>query len=124
MLRANHPEALVFAIPNGGFRNKLTAARLKAEGVLAGASDLFVSEPRLGYHGLYVEMKRTRGGRVSPKQAKFGKRALARGYAAIVCAGGARSALATIEAYLAENEDLFERRSGGELPERLRRLLG
>ncbi|GLP95314.1 VRR-NUC domain-containing protein [Paraferrimonas sedimenticola] len=47
----------LFAVPNGGFRNKREAARMKAEGVKAGVSDLFLSLPAHGLHGLYIEMK-------------------------------------------------------------------
>lgn len=57
------------AIPNGGLREKRTAAMLKAEGVKRGIPDVFVPVPMWGlvdahpnrcilYAGLYVEMKR------------------------------------------------------------------
>lgn len=36
------PKAIVFAVPNGERRDKITGARLKAQGVLAGAPDLVV----------------------------------------------------------------------------------
>lgn len=36
----------VFAIPNGGSRNKAEAAKLKAEGVSAGVPDLFIPIPK------------------------------------------------------------------------------
>ena len=32
--RASHPSVLIFAIPNGGYRSRVTASRLKAEGVV------------------------------------------------------------------------------------------
>ena len=39
---------LLFAIPNGGLRNRATAARLRAEGVKRGVSDLFLRWPGAG----------------------------------------------------------------------------
>lgn len=59
--------ALLFAIPNGGLRSKITAAKLRAEGAKAGVSDLFlpvacgdrdvVEDAIIPYHGLWIEMK-------------------------------------------------------------------
>lgn len=51
------PEFALFAIPNGGARDPITGARLKAEGVRAGALDLCLAAPRGTYHGWYGEMK-------------------------------------------------------------------
>lgn len=48
---------LLYAIPNGGARDRVTGAKLKAEGVVAGVADLFLSAPRSGFHGMYIEMK-------------------------------------------------------------------
>lgn len=70
---------LLFAIPNGGYRNAVTGAILKAEGVLAGVSDLILLYPRGEYHGLCVEMK-TALGRQSDTQRAFQKRVQAVGY--------------------------------------------
>lgn len=47
----------IFSIPNGGVRNKITAARLKEEGATAGIPDLFLPVARHDYHGLFIEMK-------------------------------------------------------------------
>lgn len=47
----------LLAIPNGGKRNPREAARLKAEGVKAGVSDLLLPLRRLTYSGMWLEMK-------------------------------------------------------------------
>lgn len=61
-LQHNELDCLLFAIPNGGRRDKTTAGKLKAEGVVAGVADLFLSVPKMKNeqcvsHGLYIEMK-------------------------------------------------------------------
>lgn len=48
---------LLFAIPNGGERNKAVAGKLKAEGVKSGVPDLCLPVARGTYHGLFIEMK-------------------------------------------------------------------
>lgn len=47
----------LLAIPNGGQRNPREAARLKAEGVKPGVSDLLLPLRRDGFHGLWLELK-------------------------------------------------------------------
>lgn len=75
---------LLFAIPNGGSRNPMEAARLKAEGVTSGVSDLFLSVPRNGYHGLYIEMKFGKN-TMSENQNKFRKAVTEQGYDFALC---------------------------------------
>lgn len=60
--------SLLFHIANGGYRHPATASRMKKLGVKAGVPDLFLPVPRGGFHGLWVEMKRRKGGKVSPEQ--------------------------------------------------------
>ena len=57
--RTHEQLRLVFAIPNGGFRHKAVAARMKAEGVEPGIPDIFVSVPKDGFSVMYIEMKST-----------------------------------------------------------------
>jgi hypothetical protein len=61
--RARWPRVLIFAIPNGGKRNIATAKRLHREGVVPGIPDLFIPA-----WGIWIEMKRQKGGRLSPEQ--------------------------------------------------------
>lgn len=57
-LQTDYPELkLAFAIPNGGHRDKITAARMKAEGAKAGVWDIFLPVPNGRWHGLFIEMK-------------------------------------------------------------------
>lgn len=61
--RQTWPSVRIFAIPNGGARSPATAGRLKAEGVSSGVPDLFIPA-----WGLWVEMKRSKGGSLSAEQ--------------------------------------------------------
>jgi hypothetical protein len=89
----------MFAIPNGGQRSRVTGAMLKAEGVRAGCPDLFLPAPSGNYHGLFIELKRRDGGKVSPTQADWINRLNKAGYLAIV-AYGAKEAVKVIVDYL------------------------
>ena len=74
--RLQHPDKrlLLFAVPNGGFRIASEAARLYAEGVVPGVSDLIYLEPRGGYGALCIEMKTTlTGSRQSDRQKEWQK---------------------------------------------------
>lgn len=73
-----------FSVPNGGRRDTVTGAILKAEGALAGVADLFLSVPNNVHHGLYVEMK-TRKGRQQDSQKAFQKAVEAQGYRYEIC---------------------------------------
>lgn len=48
----------MYAVPNGGERNKIVAAKMKAEGVKRGISDICLPFARHGYHSFYIEMKK------------------------------------------------------------------
>lgn len=99
--------ALLFAIPNGGKRDKITGARMRAEGVKPGVPDIFWALPRSRpnpyggtltgkfYHGLFLEMKVGSGG-LSSDQEEWRDRLKNQGYAYAVCYGymSARAVLA------------------------------
>ena len=53
--------AEMYAIPNGGERNKIVAARLKAEGVKAGTPDTHLPVGNSEHKSLYIEMKKVTG---------------------------------------------------------------
>lgn len=80
---------MLFSIPNGGDRNPIVGKKLKAEGVRKGVPDLCLCLPRGGYHGLFIEMKRQKGGAVSPEQKAWIAALNALGYRAEVCKGAA-----------------------------------
>jgi hypothetical protein len=61
--RKSYPDVRIFAIPNGGLRNKITAGKLKVEGVTAGVPDLFIPEWLV-----WIEMKTEGKGKVSAQQ--------------------------------------------------------
>lgn len=93
MSSGKHPElSLMFHIPNGGQRKKSEAARLKAEGVKSGVPDIMLPVARGGYHGLFVEMKRQKGGRLEDAQRDWLDRLSGQGYKAVVCKGWAAAA--------------------------------
>lgn len=80
---------LLFHIPNGGSRNKITnsqgkkfsleAIEFKRMGVRRGTADLFLSIPNEKYFGFYIEMKRE-GEQQSYDQREFEKEVTSLGY--------------------------------------------
>lgn len=77
---------LFFSVPNGGYRNKAEAARLKAEGANAGVSDLILQLPAGKWSSLNIEMKAGSSQREEQKryqvcvQASGGRYELCRSY--------------------------------------------
>lgn len=100
----------LFAIPNGGERNKIVASRMKAEGVRSGVPDVMLPVPapsihdpdygginRVWYNGLVIEIKRPSArlkrepkhkwdtGGVSEDQIKWLNALEALGHKVVVC---------------------------------------
>jgi hypothetical protein len=83
-----YPELnLIYHIPNGGIRSKAEAGRFKAEGVKAGVPDICLPVARGGFHGLYIELKRQKGGQVSDNQKSWLEKLDREGYRIAVCKG-------------------------------------
>lgn len=92
----------MFAIPNGGLRNKVTAARLRSEGTKAGVWDIFLPIPSKGYHGMFLEMKFGKN-RLTENQKEFGEFVNGKGYYTAV-AYSADEAMREIDQYLDAND--------------------
>lgn len=83
-LAPQHPElAMLFHVPNGGYRARRTAGRMKAAGQRKGVPDLWLPIPRRGYHGLVIELKAAKG-RPTPEQSDWLARLNAEGYKATI----------------------------------------
>lgn len=100
----------VFAVPNGGHRNPVVAARLKAEGVTAGVPDLFVRVPAGKFHGMQLEAKR-KGGRTTPEQLEQLEACREMGYYAVVAEGFDDMRLVTTQ-YLMQSWRVLDRWRG------------
>lgn len=71
----------LLAIPNGGRRTPREGARLKAEGVKPGVSDLLLPLRRGGFAGLWLELKAP-GEKPNPRQREWIERMRRAGYCA------------------------------------------
>lgn len=95
-----YPElATLFHIPNGGSRDYREAHNLRLQGVKRGVPDIFLPAARKGFHGLFIELKRTKGGKVSEDQRAWLDALTRQGYRAVVCYGF-EEAQHEIESYL------------------------
>lgn len=74
----------LFAVPNGGRRDKVTGAKLKAEGALAGVADLILLKSNGKYGALLIEMK-TPTGRQQESQKEWERLISADGYKYVIC---------------------------------------
>jgi hypothetical protein len=110
LMKDRHRElSLLYAIPNGARVSMGTAVKLKRAGLKAGVPDVCLpvrqckdDRQRGGeflYAGLYIELKRQRGGRRSAEQTAWMKALAAEGYQTAV-AKGARHAIRIICEYL------------------------
>jgi|APGre2960657373_1045057.scaffolds.fasta_scaffold01179_4 hypothetical protein len=90
---------LLFAVPNGGKRDYVTAARMQAEGVKRGVPDVCLPVPAGGYHGLWLELKAGKN-TLSEEQAVWLNLLRAHGYVVDVVRDDWEQAKRIIEHYL------------------------
>lgn len=76
-LKNHNNRGLIFAVPNGSFRDIREAVKLKATGTLSGVSDLIVITPNGKL--LFIEVK-TEFGKQSEMQIEFENRVKNLGY--------------------------------------------
>ena len=77
----------------------------KEQGSKKGYPDIFLPVKNKGFSGLFIELKRIKGGSVSKEQKEFLKRLNDQGFKAVVCKGY-KEAVSVIKNYLNIREDL------------------
>lgn len=102
--KKKYPElALAHASLNGVKLSPGAAIKAKKQGMVAGVPDIFLpvamSIEREDYYGLFIELKRIKGSKVSPEQKLFMAVLENQGYKCSVCYG-ADEAIETIKQYL------------------------
>lgn len=75
------PEVVWMHTPNGGKRDAVAGAKLKAMGALPGVPDLYIAWPG---HTLWIELKAPKGS-VSEAQRTFAHRAINIGHDVHIC---------------------------------------
>jgi VRR-NUC domain-containing protein len=91
-------------IPNEGKRHPNVGFNLVAKGLRAGVSDFFIPYPTKSYHGLWIELKKTKYYKIQPNQIEWIERMKSLGYAADF-AYGWEDAKNKIEDYLRDFND-------------------
>jgi hypothetical protein len=102
----NHPDKRLlkaFAIPNGTYKNRRSAVKHQQTGLKSGIPDIMVPIAIGGYHGLFIEMKRRKGGQLSSNQKDRIAGLLEEGYMVVTCKGW-HSAQRAITEYLNAQE--------------------
>jgi hypothetical protein len=88
LLRILRQQGVVFfAVPNGGKRNQREAAGLRRQGVQSGVPDLILPGHDARWRCMGIEMKRAKGGKVSPEQEAWHGLLRACGWRILVCHG-------------------------------------
>lgn len=86
LISTEYPEILFCATVGGARMSIAEAKKIKRAGYRKGIPDVIFYEPRMGYMGLCIEIKK-KGGRTSPHQRQWKADLLKRGYQAVVCIG-------------------------------------
>ena len=85
-------------VPNEGKLTLANGRELARMGLRRGFPDLFIPAARKGFHGLFIELKRVKGGHMTEHQQKWIDYLNRHGYRAVVCYG-ADEAIGEIKSY-------------------------
>lgn len=80
--RMQYSGVRIFAVPNAAMRSYELAAYLKSEGLSPGCPDLWIPE-----WSMAIEMKRQKGGNISPEQEAWRAYLINIGWKAYICNG-------------------------------------
>jgi len=94
--------SLIYHVPNEGNRNRKTGSNLVKAGLKKGVPDICVAVPKMGMHGLYIELKKDKQSKVSKEQIEWIKKLSHQKYIATVCYG-ADEAINLIASYMSSN---------------------
>jgi hypothetical protein len=99
-LRLQYPEIALHTMHIANERKTSIQAGyfLKRMGVLPGVSDIFMAWPVCHYHGLFIEVKSSKG-KPTKSQIDFLNRVSAKGYMARLCYG-AQEVIDTMKMYI------------------------
>lgn len=95
--------ARAFAVPNGSHKSPAAAVWFRDEGLKSGVPDIFIMLPNGWYHCLVIEMKRQKGGSISPQQKIWINQLRHDGYKVEVCKGFEKAKEVTLQ-YIAESK--------------------
>ena len=96
--------AMIYHIPNEGKRKN--GAKLKRIGLRKGIPDLCLPVPKIGFHGLYIELKKDASKKASKEQKEWLFKLEQQGYAVSICFG-ANEAINLITAYMNSDYETF-----------------
>lgn len=90
---------LWYHTPNERRASVTELVNLTAQGMKKGVPDNFIAEPRGKYHGLYIELKRSKKSlsRKSPEQREWIESLNEKGYKAVFCYGAEEAKQAVLE---------------------------
>jgi len=88
VMSVKHPELKYLSGSLNGVRLTIgQAMKAKKVGMVKGYPDIFLPVSKMGFHGLFIELKRKKGGKTSPAQYDWIDFLVGQGYHATVCYG-------------------------------------
>lgn len=99
-MRYQHPTVKFFSVPNGFFSNNFgMIQKLKKEGLTKGVMDIFIME-----WGVALEMKRQKGGVLSPEQKEWKEYLEEKCGMKVIVAKGCQDAVNQVMEYLRSSD--------------------